>query len=316
MALTEVSYPVTGSVGTYKNTFPSNKPLYVEFSRKDIGISSISSGTDGVVAITGDASFTDIVVGEFVTWGSDGYSTRSSKILSWNGTDQIEVDNPFVSSNVTNGFVNFKQDYFLEIRYVSESSTSNDQEAIEIISDYTQAANNKEGEIKANILYPANLLNPNFELVSGTASGLSQSFKIQFRESWRGNRTNTWVSPTVDVPIMLVMGTKDFTVNQFTDQSLTTRYVRGYPLIHSLVYSNVNDSGSNDLKLNMSQYSLSKTFISETEIVSLSNFNGVYLFVVDTVALESNTTFIDFNYVLSTNNSQYESTQYDPAQYG
>ena len=315
MALSEISYPVTGDIGTYQNTFPSQKPLYAEFLRKDVTIISIVSGVDNNVRLQASANFDNIQVGQFITWASDGYAVNSAKVVSIISADTIEVDVQFVSSLATNSFINYYQNYYLEIRYVQASSVTDDQDATEILDDYSQVPNNKLGEIRANISYPSDLLIPDFDYAIGAAAGLSQTFKIQFRESWAGNRSGLWVSPSLDVFIMLVHASEDIAINSFTDEALTKRFTRGYPLLYSLIYSGVNDEGSNSLKIKMTEFDLGKNQIQETVIDDVINFNGVYIIAVDTNTLDAYTTFVQFSYILSSSNKQYDPSQYDPTQY-
>ena len=315
MALTEINYPVTGEVGTYKNTFPSQKPLYANFNRKDGLINSISSGTNSKVRIEFTSAFGSINIGQFVIFQSDGYLLQSSKVLAIVNATTIDVDTDFTSANAANGFVNYNRNYYLEIRYVAAGSGSGDQNATEILEDFSQVTNAKNGDIKANISSPGQLITPDFEIENGVAANLFQSYKIQFRESYEGNRSGVWISPTVDVSIMLVHASKDFVVDSFTDANTIKRFIKGFPLVYSLIYSAINDSGSNELRVVLSQYDISQTLISNDDVGIIVNMNGVYILSVDTDSLDVDTAFIKFAYVLSSSNAQYDPTQYDPSQY-
>ena len=143
--LTEVSYPVTGTVGNFQNTFPSQKPIFAEFNRKDETIDTIVSGVDTKVRIAVDDPFVDIQVGQFITFQSDGYPLTSAKVLSIIDGSTIDIDLPFTSGNATNGFINYHRNYFLEIRFVAADSASDDQDAFLIVDDTSQIANSKNG---------------------------------------------------------------------------------------------------------------------------------------------------------------------------
>lgn len=315
MALTEISYPVTGSAGSFQNTFPSQKPIFAEFNRKDGVINTIVSGVDAKVRINVTVPFVDIQVGQFITFDSDGYPLTSAKVLSIIDPSTIDIDVPFTSSNAANGFINYHRNYFLEIRFVAANSASDDQDAFLIIDDTSQIANAKNGDISANISVPGQLISPDFEIATGLADNLFQTYKIQFRESFDGNRSGTWISPVSDIAIMLVHGSVDFEVNEFGDPEVTKRYVKGYPLVYSLVYSGVNDEGANELRVQMVQQGLDKTILKEEDLTIIMNLNGVFILRVDTDTLEEDTTFVSFSYILSTSNAQYDPTQYDPTQY-
>lgn len=315
MALTEISYPVTGTAGDFQNTFPSQKPIFAEFNREDVVISSIISGVDNKVRIAVASPFVDIQLGQFVVFQSDGYPLTSAKVISLIDGSTIEVDILFTSSNATNGFVNYHRNYFLEVRFVASNSASDDQDAVEIIPDHSQIANSKDGSIKANVSVPSQLISPDFEIATGLAENLFQAYKIQFRESYDGNRAAAWISPAEDQPIMLVHGAVDFEVGQFSDPDVTKRYVKGMPLIYSLIYSGINDSGANELRVVMKQFSISKTELKEEDLVLINDLNGVYILRIDTTLFEEDTAFIDFSYILSTSSAQYAPTQYDGTQY-
>jgi hypothetical protein len=313
MALTETSYPVTGTIGFYQNTFPSQQPQYIEVNRLDAVISSIVSGTDNVVRMAVVGTFTDVQIGQFVAWNTDAYGLRSSRVTAIIDASTIEVDQVFFSTNVSNGFVNYHRNYFIEIRYVIFNSVTDDQDALLLIDDFSQVPNNPNGDVKANISAPAQLLVP--EITEGIATGLFIEYKIQYRESYDGNRSAAWVSPDLDIPIMLVHASGAIELNNFTDTEITKRFIKGYPLVYSLIYSDVNDNGVNSLSIKMTELSLSKVFIAETEIVALINFNGVYIAVVDPSDIDDQTAFITFSYDLTASSAQYDPSQYDPSQY-
>lgn len=315
MALVEISYPVTGAPGTYQNIFPSQKPIFSEFERKDATIISIVSGTNGRVQMTASAAFSSIEVGQFVTWQTDGYSVRSSRVTNVVTATTIEVDEVFTSVNALNSFINYLENYFVEIRYIQPDSVSNDQDAILLIDDFSQVPNQKDGTISANISLPSDVLIPDFDIASGVNAGLSIEYKIQYRESYEGNRSGTWISPTVDQPILLVHGSLDLDASEFTDSVITKRYVKGYPLIYSLLYSGINDTGSNNFAITMTEYGIDQVSLGATVIENVLNLNGSYIIVVDPADINSATRFIQFSYVKSVFTGQYDTSQYDGAQY-
>jgi hypothetical protein len=314
MAVTELSYPVTGTTGNYQNIFPSQKPVFFQVQRKDIGITSISSGTDGVVRLEANASFNGIIEGQFVTWQSDGYSLRSSRVIAIISATTIEVDDIFDSSNASNGFINYFRNWFLEIRYVRANSSSDDQDAILLLDDFSQIPSAKNGLVNANIGLPANLISPDFDIQTGLAANLFSVYKIQYRQSWQGNRTESWISPDKDVPIMLVHSTV-FDLVGFTDVELTKRYVRGYPLIYSFTYSSVNDNDNNQITFTLVQRGIDKEVITSNQIASVINLNGVYLIALDTSTLDAETAFITFESSTLSSSAQYEPNDYDTTQY-
>jgi hypothetical protein len=317
MALSEISYPVTGSPGSYSNIFPSQKPLFAEFARLDASIVTIVSGIDAKVRITASAVLTDIEEGQFITWGSDGYTLRSSRVVNIVSPTTIEVEDLFTNTNAANGFINYHRDYFLEIRYVAPDSVSNDQSAIELIDDYSQIPNTKNGDIKANISYPSDLLVPEFSLSQGIQNDLFTEYKIQFRESYDGNRAGLWSSPVLDEKIMLVHASLPIDSNVFTDSVITKRFIKGYPLIYTMQYSNINDDPINDydFEISVDEIRVNQTVIQNTILGNVLNLNGVYLIVLDTNTISSDAAFLQFSYSKTISAGQYDTGQYDPAQY-
>jgi len=315
MAIEQINYPVTGSVGTYKNIFPSQKPLNIDFTRKDGEIDTIISGVDGNVRLSTVEDFENVEVGQFVVWQSDGYELNTARVISIIDAKTIEVDVSFDSANATNGFINYHRNWYLEFRYVRPDSTSGNQNAIQILDDFSQIPSALNGDVKANIALPKDLISPNFTINAGIQSNLFVEYKIQYRQSYNGNRSNAWISPALDVPILLVHASKNIDSIGFTDQNNTKRYVRGYSLNYMILYSNVNDQGNNQFKVSVTQYNISKQIITTDEIEVINNLNGVYNLAIDTSGFDEDTCFIEFSSQLVTNNSQYDTTQYNLSQY-
>lgn len=312
MSLTSVTYPITGTAGSFSNNiFPSQKRLEFTARRIDATINTISSGTDGKVRIEANVSITNVAVGDYVSFGSDFYETQSARVVAVVNATTIEVDVAFVSSNALNGFVNFHKDYFLEIRYVLPNSVSNDQNAIELIGDYTQTPSDLNGDIVSNIGIPSDLITP--QITSGSVPGMSVSYKIQYRESYEGNRSGSWVSPSSDSPILLIHSSEDLSEG-FTDVGITKRFTKGYPLYYSFINSDVNASDS-EVSIIMRQYSIGKVQIAETTISTISDLNGLFFIKVDPSEILADTVFVEFDSSLVATESQFDPTQFDPTQF-
>jgi len=317
MALNSISYPVTGTAGAYSNIFPSQRPLDFTATRKDVGITSISSGAGGVVQIEAAATLTDIAVGDYITWGTDAYTARSSRVTAVIAVDTIEVDALFSSTNVTNGFLNYKKNWFLEIRYVEKDSATDDQDAIALFDFNAKYNSSIVGLVSANIALPYVFLVPDFDTTAnGFNTGLYTEYKIQFRESWENNRSELWESPSTDIKIMLVHGTEDIEPLKFSDYGQLKRYVRGYPLMTTFIYSDVNDGvGGNQITLLITEYTIDKLLVTDYTLATLSNFNGVYSLVIDPSTLDASTVFIELVSEYVADIGQYDPDDYDPSDY-
>jgi hypothetical protein len=259
----------------------------------------------------------DVRVGDFVVFGSDGYASQSVKVLTVNADNptEIDVDIRFTSSISTNGFINYLKSYYLQIRYLIKDSTTSDQNAIELIPDYSQIPNDLNGYIQANITLPAELLVPEFDISTGMNIGLSQAYKIQYRESYAGNRNNAWLSVNLDFPLLLIHGTNNIPINDFTDKEITKRYVRGYPLMYSFVYSDVNDGGANQVIISATQLDIKQKEIQTDEVFNDFNVNGVGLIYIDPSTVNDDCTFITFSLSSSSSLGQYSGDDYEPDDY-
>ena len=315
MSIINKVYPVTGVDGAYNNIFPSQKPINYTARRIDQTISSIVSGTNGRVRIATPSVITDIAIGDFVSWSTDAYSVRSSKVTNVVNSTTIEVEEVFVSTNVANSFINYLKNWFLEIRYVDKDTAFNDQNAIELFDFNSQVPSALDGTITANIGLPAEKLVPDFNIASGVNLGLFTEYQIQIRESFDGNRSGSWVGSEPNIPIMLVHGTDNIPANNYTDLTGTKKFINGYPLLYSYVYSNINDGGGNEVKFFVTQYDITQKVILSDNVLTVDNANGVYLIHVDTNTLNSDCAFIKFTSIVSTGVGQYDGDQYDPDQY-
>lgn len=303
----EISYPIKFILAGVNNILPSQKPMLFELKRKDADITVIGSGADGKAQITVSADFEAIAVGQFITFKTDGYPLQSAKILSIDGLAQITVDTPFTNTTVTNNFLNYHTNHFIEVRYVLPTSTSDDQSAIELIEDYTRVPAAKDGSVKININAPAENLLPEL--------GSSTSYKIQYRESYEGERSKLWISPLNDYPLLVILGSQDLPFNDFTDKEITKRYYRGYPLYYSYIYSAINDNDENSIKFYLTQYAINKDVIQEDLINELTNVNGVINLQVDTSLLHDDTCFVAFHAIVSSLAGQFEPTDFNPLEF-
>lgn len=321
MAITQVNYPVTGSVGTYRNIFPSQRALNIDFLRRDGLISTISSGTDGNTRLELSAAYdVDLAVGDYVTWFSDAYTLRTNRVTELVDASTFDVDNPFNSTVATNGFVNYRKQWFLEARFVAKDTPTDEQDAVLAIDDYSQIPSARDGSLSLDCSLPGDLLTPDFEVETGLATGLFTEFKVQFRESYSTDRAKTWVSPTPDVPIMLVLGTQTMPFNDFTDTTvLQKRFIWSYPYLFTYVYSMINDNADNVVTFNLLQYDISKNLIDTQAGYNVAtDLNGVYLvrFTADEGDnILDECAFIEITALVTSSAGQYDPTQYDPTQY-
>lgn len=322
MALTQLDYPVTGDIGTFNNIFPSQKPLNINFLRRDNLINTITSGTGGVVRIrTFDVLDPSLQAGDFIVWQTNSYSLRSSRILQRISNRRIDVDSVFNSTDATNGFINYRKNWFLEARFVDESTPTNEQGLVSLVIDnFAQVPNALDGSVSLDVSVIRDVLIPDFDISTGISDGLSKVFKIQYRESYEGERVLPWVSPNVapanDTPIMLTLGSNKPTFNTFTDSLISQGYfVKDNPTLVSYVYSNINDNGLSNITFSLSQYTLNKTLVSSTDIAVFENESGIFLLFIDPSTIDDNTVFITISDLVVVSNAQFDPLQFDPSQF-
>lgn len=318
MSVTQLDYPVTGVEGSYLNVFPSHNPLNMNFLRRDVLISAIASGTNGVVELTlSNTLDNNLIVGDFVVWGTDGYSLRTSRILDIIDTVTIELDEVFTSTDNTNGFMNYRKNWYLEARFLSHKTATGAQTNVELLlEDFSQVPSSINGLVVLDLSVIRDILIPDFSLSTGISEGLSKMFKVQYRESYETNREGVWISPSDDIPIMLVLASQALTFNDFTDTNLTQgRYYKDYPLLFSYIYSDINDNGLATVIFTLNQYTLSKELIMSKVIGELAEDSGVFNILVKPSDIYENTVFMNVSITKVYRNLQYDSSQYDGTQY-
>lgn len=314
--LTLLSTPITGTEGFYENVFPSQAPVEYIFNRKDTEIVSISSGTNNNVRIETVDPLTDLEVGDFITWESNGYTLKSSRVTAKPAANQIEVLFSFFSTNALNGWVNFKKRWYLEARYVREQSDTDEQEALDIIDYRSQVTNSKNGNVTLDASIVSDILEPSLDLVEPEQPSFSTTFKVQYRESWLNNRSEDWVSPDPDVPVLLVHGSRDLPSSGFVDDSIFTRkFWRGYPMFVNFIHSYVNDNDTNRVQLFANRRFIDKKIIEQTEEVNELSVNGLIVFKILPEDISEDTVFIDFKSLITSEKFQYDPEQYDCSQY-
>jgi len=184
-----------------------------------------------------------------------------------------------------------------------------------ILDSNTKVPSALNGNIDANIGLPSQTLTPDFNISTELNTGLFTEYKIQYRESWDGNRSLTWLSPEPDQPIMLVHATNISELGFTDNNSGIKRFVKDYPLIYSFIYSKVNDTGGNLLRIRLIEYDIRQQPINDTQVLEVFNANGVYTLYVDTTQLSDETVFVFFQDQITGDLGQYDGTQYDGTQY-
>ena len=314
--ITLISTPIEGAEGTYKNVFPSQSPVDYNFNRKDGVITSITSGADNKVNIVSSVAFTDIVAGDFVTWETDTYQLVSTRVINVISPTSIEVDRTFFSTNVGNGWINFKKRWYLEARFVRPLTATDEQTALPVVDYEAVLSSSKSGDVVLDVSVLSDLIDPVLDLSTTEQDSFSSVFKVQYRESWEGNRAELWTSPTPDVPVLLIHGSREIPSDAFIDESLYSRKMwRGYPVYVSYSHSAINDQDTNGVIITGTRHQANKTEIDSFEVSNSLDINGLLITKIAPEEITEETMFLTFGARVTSNKFQYDPNQYDSTQY-
>ncbi len=322
LTLNRDGYPLKKDAdGQWSNIFPAYAPLNVDLRRADIGLSYISN-VNGRCSLALQSALAPGLLkpGDYIVFFAEGLKPITAKALYISeDRETVRTDARFIfvkAEDMQGGVLNYKQDWGLEVRYVDPSSSSGDQDAGEIITDYDIFPSSSNGEVVADISTPADLISTGIDMKDG-GTGLSVCFNIQYRESCRGGLDYDWVSPSVDnetTPEILLVHASAPVSPGFTDSGITKRYVKGYPLPGSYIRSRVNDIGYSETNIYCDQLNLKGESLSRTPLLvtkePLKLFNGVFLFEVDTSPFYSLTAFVRFTAEVSNAHGDYYDIDY------
>ena len=317
MSITLKTYPVTIDSGKINNIFAGHQPVEIEFERVDISINSVSSGVDNqiLIEVTGDLTG-NLNVGEWIylyavgtTYTYDG----SFQIIdiNFNSPDtEITIAGDFIEVS-NSGFLNYKQNYFVECKLVDVDNN--------MIRKYNSNINDDgtpNGIVTINVSQVVDFLNNEILQTSGVVSNNANRFQLMYREVFREDITSAFVLLD-ELPIIITKAADNSEIESFACQFETPKIWVGYPFNLSILHSPENNSG---LRLSVDFDELD---INETEITTanlLANFGlnfigfGQASFLDNTKVLDSNTKFIRFN--LKTNNlADYDPNDYNSSDY-
>lgn len=319
MSITQLSWPVTGAAPNLENVFPSFKTLPVNFKRVDETIASLSSGTGGLVEMEFDNAFdVDLVAGNFIVWESDGYSLRSSRVEEIINVTTILINEVFTNADNANSFINYRKNYFLEARFLEKDTPTDEQTNVVLVLDeHSRVPNTLEGDILLDMSVVGDLITTSFDLSSGLIDNFFKEFKMQFRESYEGQRDLPWESPSQDDNIMVAISADTVPFNDFTDKDFAGLFFAdSYPSFITYIRSDINDvDPSVQLLFTLQQFAIDKTLIQSDVIATFINVSGVIGVFVDPATIIEPTVFIKIGVSVAISTGQYDTGQYDPAEY-
>lgn len=307
-----VSHPVATVSGKIQNMFAGFGEVNIEFKREDLNIFDVSSGPDNKILITLTGDFTaNLFVGEWLylyAIGTNYTYDNSFKIISINFSSpdtEIVVDGDFIEGSTT-GYINYKQNYFIEAKLVNVDNNGIKQYP-ELITD----DGNAKGEININVSAPVDYLNSNILENSGLVSNSVNRFKVMYREVWRENKTESFVLID-DEPIYILYNAELNDIEKINNKLEEPIIWEGYPFSFSVFHSLENNSGLR-LDVSFNEADINKNNITTDNYLSrfrASDFGQLQANFNDkTTELNENTRYIKFNLnVIEL--SDYDSTEY------
>ncbi len=231
MALNFESWPADG-------IHPSQRPLFVTGKREDGHFVSVfvNEGDtaqklvnlilDGRAAgLRGEVSFK---TGSYVVLLLPGHTPIKAKVVAKIDDSQIALDltgSPQLITSTVGGVVNFRQDYYVEVRYFGKDGNL-------VMPQPQRFYAGPTGDVRIDISAPSSLITPSLD---GRGESLSIAYRAEFRESYDENRDREWAP--FPGPLMLEMahGSDAQITTGFTDSHIPKRFVDGYPLIYSYI---------------------------------------------------------------------------------
>ena len=321
-------YPVEVNSGVVKNTFPGFDDVELNFKREDIEINSITQGSDNnvLIRVFGDIT-TDLIVGDWV------YIYAPATTVTYDFTSSI-LDISFVGAETLilldfqfieltgGGYMNYKQNYFIESKLVNADNTN-----IEIVQGSINSDGNAKGEIAVNVNLPVDLLSQKYNLLSGEIEESRIKFKVKVRENYRNNTDLAFslvedLTNTLDVavyPIILIYAVEDCEAETIANEFDEPIFWDGYPNALELIHSDSN-AGSERIQVKFSELDINKNVLVPEFVIKIFNLNDYGLLQISTTALPQ-------EYALNANSqygklvfetvsvSDYDSSEYDNNEY-
>ena len=239
MSLVLVDNPVITEGGIVKNLFAGFLPVEFKFKREDLGITNVAQGPNNTVIVTTNIDLSsELSVGDSAYLFSEGSTyvyDESGEVLTVTATT-ITINAQFVE-NTTSGYINYKQNYFVEAELVSVSNTDVRILPFSLKDDGDNAGN---ATIDVSIANDKNELE--FEYVLDQLEDARLKFKVQYREVWEGSSESFTL---IDDEVILYFATDQPEIEQFLQELDEAFVYEGYPFGAILLHSDQNsDAGS------------------------------------------------------------------------
>ncbi len=295
MALT-LDFPDTNKV------HPSFAPLWLKGVSKDIEVKS-AFGTEFYTRIKVSTPIqwhNFLKQGDRVTllkYGEPpircGLYNLGVSISGGDGHLYLSLDIPYNKKYMFGYYLNYLQDYRLEVKYESLDCTK-------LTDDIGFFTRSPEGNINADISLPGSLITPSLD---HGGKRLSIAYKIFYREIYKGVADLSWIPGTCfeAKSYLLVNASSREIIDGFPDDGKTIPFSRGYPLLYSYTFGLKDKSDilyGRILKLAYTEHGLDGERLGEPVFfkrILINNDNaGVHIFEIDTSNFNEATVFITF----------------------
>lgn len=317
MAVVLTKYPVETSSGKVRNIFAGFSAVELEFKREDIQIVDVSQSANNriLVSILGD--FTgSLNIGEWIYLFSQGTtflydnSFQIIDVVFSSPNTEITVEGDFIEV-ATSGYLNFKQNWFLEAKLVSPANND-----ILVYPQLLQNDGNPNGEVEINTSMLVDFLKNEILETSGEITEGRQQCQVMFRESWREDDTASFVLVDED-PIVIIFAAENSEIEAFVNGFEIPRMWAGYPFYLNILHSIENFSDErisvifDELDINQDDITTENPLVDFSPVsfgILQANFND------NNKIIENNTRFIRFNAV-SSEKADYETGDYNDTDY-
>ena len=315
MSLTLSSFPVTVDGGTTLNVLPGYAPIYVEFTREDIAISSVGDNAGSVqILVSGDIS-SQLEAGQGIylyatgNYDYDVSTTITSFIYSAPYT-YITIDVDFINTAST-GYCNYLKNYYLELKLVNADNDSIDLLGFSLQDDGTPSGNIK---IDVNILNHKNSVEVPTSNVE--AEDERQKYNIKYREIYTGS-SNSFT--TYDNPIIAVPGCETFTQEEVISSFDEPIIWEGYKHYFGLYSNDDNNAPGKGQRVTYDELDINQANVTTDNYIQAYNNDdyGLLGFIINTddLSLDSTTKYIKFKNTATGDIPQYNPLQYNNSQY-
>lgn len=318
MSISLVTYPVISSSGKVRNIFAGFDAVELEFKREDTAIISVTQGANNkiLITITGDIS-SSLNVGEWVYLKAVGSTFTYDGVfqildIAVPGDTEITVDGDYIeSTGATDGYCNYKQNWYLESRLVDPENT-----AVKNYPEELQTDGNPNGEIKVNTSMLVDFLESELLGQSGQVSESRQHCKVEYREVWRED--DTAVFTLIDQePIIIIFAAENAEIESFVTGFDVPRMWDGYPFYINLLHSTENYIGER-VSVEFDELNINQDDINTGNLLANfgpDDFGILQVNFADNVnPIDEDTRYIRFN-ASSSANADYETGDYNDNDY-